>query len=45
MLSDCRSKRILNYCVIVERYSFSDGVVGGLNFAMKSSLYLTEKEN
>jgi hypothetical protein len=29
----------LNYRVIVERYSFPNGVVGGLIPVMKSSLY------
>jgi hypothetical protein len=30
----------LNYRVIVERYSFSNGVVGGSNPTVKSSPYL-----
>ena len=34
----------LTYQVIMEKYSFSNGVVGGSTPAMKSSLYLTEKE-
>jgi hypothetical protein len=34
----------LNYQVIVERYPFPNGVVGGLIPAVKSSLYLTEEE-
>ena len=32
---------IINYRVIVERYPFSNGVVGGSNPVVKSSLYLT----
>ena len=32
---------ILNYWVIVERYPFPNGVVGGSIPALKSSLYLT----
>jgi hypothetical protein len=38
----------LNYRVIMERYPFPNGVVGGSVPVMKSSLYLTEerkKEN
>ena len=35
----------LNYQVIVERYLFSNGVIGGSIPAVKSSLYLTEKNN
>ena len=31
----------LNYCVVVERHSFLNGVVGGLIPIVKSSLYLT----
>ena len=34
----------LDFRVIMERYPFSDGVVGGLIPAVKSSLYLTEKK-
>jgi hypothetical protein len=33
----------LNNRVIVERYPFSNEVVGGLIYALKSSLYLTKK--
>jgi hypothetical protein len=33
----------LNYWVIMERYPFLNGVVGGLIPVVKSSLYLTEK--
>jgi hypothetical protein len=39
----CWSKMTLNYRVILERYTFSYGVVGGSIPAVKSSLYLTEK--
>jgi hypothetical protein len=34
---------ILNYRVIVERYPFMNGVVGGLISVVKFSLYLMEK--
>jgi hypothetical protein len=34
----------LNYQVIVERYPFLNGVVGGSLPTMKSSLYLTRKK-
>ena len=34
----------LNNLVIVERYPFPNGVVGGLIPVMKSSLYLTGQE-
>ena len=34
----------LNYQVIVERYPFPNGVVGGSIPAVKSFLYLTEKK-
>ena len=37
------SKLTLNYWVILDRYTFSYGVVGGSIPAVKSSLYLTEK--
>ena len=36
-----QSEMSLNYQLIVERYSFFNGVVGGLNPTAKSSLYLT----
>ena len=36
------SEMTLNYWVIVERYPFSNGVVGGSIFVLESSLYLTE---
>jgi hypothetical protein len=34
----------LNYWMIVERYPFSNGMVGGSIHAAKSSLYLMEKK-
>ena len=34
---------VLNYWVIVKRYPFPNGVVGGSILALKSSLYLTNK--
>ena len=34
---------ILNYWVIVERYLFPNGVIGGSILAVKSSLYLMGK--
>ena len=34
----------LSYQVIVERYPFLNGVVGGSISALKSSLYLMEKK-
>ena len=34
----------LNYRVIVERYLVLNGLVGGSNPVVKSSLYLTEKK-
>ena len=37
-----RSEMTLNYQVVVKRYPFSNGVVGGSISAVKSSLYLTE---
>ena len=37
------SEMAQNYWVIVERYPFPNGVVGGSISAVKSSLYLTEK--
>ena len=39
------SEMILNYRVIVERYPFSNGVVGGLIPVVKCSLYLTDEKN
>ena len=35
---------ILNHYVIVKRYPFLNGVVGTLIHALKSSLYLIDKE-
>ena len=35
-----RSEMTLNYQVIVERYPFPNGVVGGSILVVKSSLYL-----
>jgi len=37
------SEMTLDYWVIVERYPFPNGVVGGLIPTLKSSLYLTGK--
>jgi hypothetical protein len=39
----CWSKMTLNYWVILERYTLFNGVVGGSFPAVKSLLYLTEK--
>ena len=39
------SKMTLNYWVIMERYPFPNGVVGGSIRAVKSSLYLTIKKS
>jgi hypothetical protein len=39
------SEMILNCRVIVERYSFLNGVVGDLILAVKFSLYVMEKTN
>ena len=39
------TKTTLNYRVIVERFSFLNGVFGSLIPIMKSSFYLTEKTN
>ena len=38
-----RSEITLNYRAMVERYPFSNGVVGGLIRVVKFSLYLTER--
>jgi hypothetical protein len=38
-----QSEMTLNYRVIVEKYPFPNGVVGGSIPAVNSSLYLTEK--
>ena len=38
------SKVTLNYQVIVERYPFLNGVVGGSILVVKSSLYLTREK-
>ena len=38
-----RFKMTLNYRVIVDRYPFSDGVVGGSILLVKFSLHLTEE--
>jgi hypothetical protein len=40
-----RSEMTLNYRVIVERYPFPNGVVGGSIPVVKSSLYLTHQKN
>ena len=39
----CRSKMTLNYRIIMERYPFPNGVVGGSIPIVKSSLYLTKE--
>jgi hypothetical protein len=43
LFEDVWFEMTLNYRVMVERYPFWNGVVGGSSPAMKSSLYLTEK--
>jgi hypothetical protein len=40
----CWSKMNLNYWVILERYTFLNGVVGGSFSAVKSSIFLMEKK-
>ena len=40
----CWSEMTLKYEVIVERYPFSSGVVGGSIHVVKSSPYLREKD-